>query len=143
MKRKHAIVLAIYLLVLGHFVFSNYVRTIGPSYTIMTAKYRQDLDGPCDSARQLYPRGLPAHFSDCLSHSCPLYGAGNPPAYSLKGFPFAVNDAFASCNKWVDLPVSDFILARVLNYAYISFFTIASVLYLFIACRKPANTRQK
>ena len=114
MKLK-TILVVIYIVILGQFLYSNFVQVIGPQYTIRTAAYTSDNDPYCPSED-----GKPVDPIQCIG-GCPLLtfnDVSNVPNH--KGFPFKTNDFWSSCDIYFHAYASkDFSEARTLDLVYI------------------------
>lgn len=129
MKRTLVIVLVVYVVLLGHFLVSNFVRVIGPNYLIKSAEYVLDYDKAC------MPMGT---FKGCV-YECPEHTPARPD-FNFKGFPFATNQGVNVCNERIlPFPARDFNTARILNAAYLVLVTLICFAILRQTSSLPAK----
>jgi len=117
MKAFRVILTIILALLFTQAVFSDFVRTIGPSYLINTSGVQADNNKFCPPQNQI-PPGSGECVINCPANNGPL----NP---QIKGFPFQRNDFYDECGYTViPYKTSDFTLARVLDYTYLGIITL-------------------
>lgn len=110
--------LVCYVLLLGHFILSNYVSVIGPHYVIPLHSFSHQETGFCP-------------HSECVEGVCPEYFYPDPPPFAFKGFPFATNHAYVACGEWQEVGDPKFWVAQNLNRAYIILITAATIMYVY------------
>ncbi len=127
MKNLRIIILIIYVLILGHFIYSNFVKVIGPNYLIQTSSYNQDY--------KLYGCLASTPRNGCIVLDC--VGFGDSASTNLRGFPFSTNN-YEGCG--IPFPEKDFSVDVALNTVYIIAVTaIAITIYI----KAGSSTRQR
>ena len=116
MKHKllYIVIVLSYTLILGHFCISNYIKVIGPHYTL-----------PKNASH--FPKLTPQDEINMVAYICPNETLTSPTGLNdtskPKGFPFATNNTCGGGS-------SDFMLAKSLNAIYIVMITIVSGLFI-------------
>lgn len=129
MKRKTFIAVTIlYSLLLAHFLFSNFVKVVGPNYALKSSMGNAESSGGCP------PSGMVGGV--CFS-SCPLYLI-DQAAPNAKGFPFQTNNPDSSCGALAKYAKADFTKAIALNILY-----IVTLTALYASFARKTNTKKK
>jgi hypothetical protein len=120
MNSRQKLILIIYTVILIHFLFSNFVFAIGPSYAIQPPSFNTQC--------------TPTAYESCIS-SCSTGYNPYPTFYQSKGFPFTTNKyQGVSCAGIIgqsnSYPINDFTALRY-NILYIAGLTVISTLVFF------------
>ena len=130
MKNKTFVVVTIiYCVFLGHFLFSNFVKTSGPKYLIKSSGYQRESNLYCPPQSQIY--------GQCL-YSCPLMTA-EPTTPNIKGFPFQTNDFNGVCGSVTAYATTDFTEAIALDGLYMLIVTCVYVGFVYTLSIKKSR----
>lgn len=135
MRKFFALLIVIlYVALLGHFIYSNFVKVAGPSYLIKNAAYNNDDPGNinfCTSQNKDQNDLGPNDIESCVIH-CPNLSFDDvaKPSPKIRGFPFETNSFVNLCENWEARNASDFNTARVLNWTYVGVLSLGTFMLL-------------
>ncbi len=134
-NHKKALLWALYVLLLGQFLYSNFVSTLGSSYIFPTADYPPVISWNCPDFNQL----VVPDSGSCV-YNCPEESVRVLPASSTtKGFPVTLFYDDGPCDDTYTGRTNGFVFAVTLNILYIA---IATALFGYVL-RKQANSPKK
>jgi len=129
------IIVVIYVLILAHFLVSNYWRVLGPNYVLTSDASNSST--PTDNLEILSQGGLCGSTNGSLTYIPNCRVSEQVPA---KGFPFATTDN----NDGIQLNALDASRAWLLNVMYIGLITGAfRAYYVWLAKKSKPGTKRR